>query len=174
MRHLAVLVGSCMLLVACASPKQLVLSQPLVSQTSFRFTDARTAMSRAGVVDGDRTSYGDGNLKPAPPGLVSSWLHEALSEELQGKHVVLDNFDFGARSTFTSHPGLPAGTNAVHSLMAPTMVFLRIDGKVDGKSFSVGVNDRVNGPLTEDRLRAMLETARTELVREVRRAATGS
>lgn len=62
----------------------------------------------------------------------------------------------------------------MHSLMAPTLVFLRIDGKVDERTFSVGVNDRVAGPLTDERLKAMLAQAKIDLVREVRRAVAGS
>jgi hypothetical protein len=174
MRVLVLIAASCVVVAGCAAPGQLVLADPAVTTTSFRFTDDRTRLSRAGTVESGRASYGDGNLRPAPPELVASWLQGVLATELRGKHVVLSNFDFGARGTYVSNPGVAPGAGAIHSLMTPTLVFLRIDGKVDDRPFAVAVNDSAVGPANEERLKAVLSQARSELVREVRRAAAGT
>jgi hypothetical protein len=171
-RLLAVSVG--LLLTSCAAPSQLVVQDRPPSQTSFRLTDARNVLSRVGGVDGSTTSYGDSNLKPSPPELVLGWLQDSLVEELRGKHVVLENFDFGSRKGYAANRSTPPGIEAMNYLMAPMLVVLRIDGKVNAKTFSVAVDETVHGPLTGDLLRAVLARGKTELIGQVQRAAAGS
>jgi hypothetical protein len=66
------------------------------------------------------------------------------------------------------------GTEALNYLLAPSVVFLRIDGSVDGRKFSVSVSERADVGRGREVTDAVLARAKQELVRDVLRVAAAS
>jgi hypothetical protein len=62
------------------------------------------------------------------------------------------------------------GTEALNYLLAPSVVFLRIDGSVDGRTFAVGISERAEIGRGREVTDAVLARAKQELARDVLRA----
>jgi hypothetical protein len=125
--------------------------------------------------------YGDDKLSPIAPDLTKTWLQKELGSELAGKTVTLrlftvsvfdpgatvdrDRFDAAnrtARSAVPNAGGLQAAAGAalaapivysIESAKIQKSIWVRIEGELDQKSFSVIHSEHVRGRVTERNVR---------------------
>jgi hypothetical protein len=145
-----------------------------------RPSDNRTSRVDAGIA-GSSIFYGDDNISPAPPELMKTWLYKAMSSDLAGRTVTLrlftvSVFDPGAsvdpkqldaarNSAWASIPkagGLQAAAGTalaepiiygIESAKSQKSLYVRIEGDLDQKPFSVIHSERVRGRVTERNVR---------------------
>ena len=157
--------------------------------------DNRASHIEEGVA-GTSVFYGDDNLSPPAPELMKTWLYKAMSSELGGKTVTLrlftvSVFDPGAsvdpkqldaakntaRASVANAGGLQAAAGA--ALAAPIIygienartqksLYVRIEGELDQKPFSVIHAERVRGRVTERNVRNTIIRGLDKLVLELK------
>jgi hypothetical protein len=157
--------------------------------------DNRASHIEEGVA-GTSVFYGDDNLSPPAPELMKTWLYKAMSSELGGKTVTLrlftvSVFDPGAsvdpkqldaakntaRASVPNAGGLQAAAGA--ALAAPIIygienartqksLYVRIEGELDQKPFSVIHAERVRGRVTERNVRNTIIRGLDKLVLELK------
>jgi hypothetical protein len=160
-------------LAGCGTVASLRVPLTPITSTSFTFLDERSPMSRvSGTASSSARSgtFADDNVHPPLGDLVRTWLASELSPQLTGKTVRLENFDFGVIAPGVATYGQPPGMVAMHSLMTPQSVYIKISGFVGTARFSVDVYDKYHGSVSEEDLRLSLAKARSSLVQEVLRA----
>jgi hypothetical protein len=145
-----------------------------------RPSDNRTSRIDAGIA-GTSVFYGDDNLSPAAPDLMKTWLYKAMDPELAGRAVTLrlftvSVFDPGAsvdpkqldaakNTARMSVPNAGALQTAAGAAIAEPIIYgiesakiqksiwVRIEGDLDQKPFSVIHSERVRGRVTERNVR---------------------
>jgi hypothetical protein len=126
---------------------------------------------------GTSTFYGDDKLSPSAPELTQAWLQKAFGSELAGKTVTLrlftvsvfdpgavideKQFDAATRNARQSVPGYNPAAGALGALLARPIIYgiesmkmqksiyVRIEGEVDERRFSVIHAEQVRGRVTE-------------------------
>ena len=160
-----------------------------------RPSDNRASHIEEGIA-GTSVFYGDDNLSPPAPELMKTWLYKAMSSELGGKTVTLrlftvSVFDPGAsvdpkqldaakntaRVSVANAGGLQAAAGA--ALAAPIIygienartqksLYVRIEGELDQKPFSVIHAEHVRGRVTERNVRNTIIRGLDKLVLELK------
>ena len=178
--------------VRIATPTQDVMSFDFRDE---RPSDNRMSRVDAGIA-GTSVFYGDDNLSPAAPELMKTWLYKAMSSELAGKAVTLrlftvSVFDPGARvdpnqsdaakkTARASVPNAGGVQGAVGAALAVPIIYgiesaksqkslyVRIEGDLDQKPFSVIHSERVRGRVTERNVRNTIIRGLDKLVLELK------
>ena len=187
---LIVLLGACGATsdVRIATPIQDVTSFTFLDE---RPSDNRASHIDGGIA-GTSVFYGDDKLSPASPELMKTWLQNGMGAELAGKTVTLrlfttSVFDPGATvdrdqldaAKNTARVSVPKGGGVqgaagaalaepiiygIESARSQKSLYVRIEGDIDQKEFSVIHSERVRGRVTERNLRNTIVRALNKLV----------
>ena len=178
--------------VRIATPMQDVTAFTFLDE---RPSDNRASHIDEGVA-GTSVFYGDDKLSPGSPELTKTWLQKAMGAELAGKTVALrlftiSVFDPGAAvdrnqldaAKNTARASVPKGGGVqgaagaalaepiiygIESAKSQKSLYVRIEGDLDQKPFSVIHSERVRGRVTERNVRNTIVRALDKLVSALR------
>jgi hypothetical protein len=176
---LVVLLGAC----GATSDVKIALPIQEVTSFKFsdeRPSDNRASHIDQGIA-GTSVFYGDDNLSPPAPELMKTWLYKSMSSELAGKGVTLrlftvsvfdpgatvdpDRFEAANKTARLSVPNASGLQGAAGAALAAPIVYgiesakiqksiwVRIEGELDQKPFSVIHSEHVRGRVTERNVR---------------------
>lgn len=185
-----------MALSACGTASSVKLAIQVPDKTSFVFRDERPPEQKFSRTDhsssGTVVIFGDDNIAPPAVEIMRAKLQERLSTPLEGKTVLLTEFQISVfdpaasvdmNSLHTAAASTPGGYAAaplagvfilgIEKIKSEKIVLIRIKGALDNTAFFSYVSDNYRGRVTEENIRTSLERVLEDVTTELQKIALG-